>query len=148
MRDDDTPFPPSEIDAAEPATPPKPPGPPPKRRGRPPGGRTRSDYFRFGPPPEDTLHANDYVHRALMVAFSHVLMDPRLKERDRRKEMRDIARSIALITPRSRLLEAEELVKKDIASLEQENTGPEMEDATRLDRQSHRATATRGRPRR
>jgi hypothetical protein len=49
----------------------------------------------LGPPPEDAMQAAKWAHRLLMMQAYETLMDPKLSEPVRRKEIRTIMRDAA-----------------------------------------------------
>ena len=126
--------------------------PPGKRfKGRPgpkPKLDPARDFATLGAPPKDPLEAYVSALEALQVSLFHVINDPDLDERTRRKEMREIARAMTSLEPKARLFDAETRIRGDKAALDETEGGPEMEDAEEQPPEPGRAAPKRGRPRR
>lgn len=134
------------------------PDPPPKKRQRKARDATKTarpaqqfvtTYQDLGPMPADQLAMNAWVHQALGVAFRQVTQDPGVKdEKERRKEMCDIAAQMKGLVPQSRIFMAESAVLNGAQQMTGES-GPEMVNATSDERgaASGGRQARRGRPR-
>jgi hypothetical protein len=95
----------------------------------------------------DSLAANAWMHQVLAVSAHKTITDGGIDERERRKELREIAAAMRGLIPQTRLLEAETVVRGEANAMNDARTGPELEDAAPIDRSSSKPTAKRGRPR-
>lgn len=106
-----------------------------KRRGRPrgPSETTRARlaaYAELGPPPADPLEAVAWTGQALAVALHEVLTDAKLGARQRRAELRALARVQGSLIPAERLLQAERVVRSAQAAILETDGGAKLVDVT------------------
>lgn len=71
------------------------------------------ELAELGPPPADPLAANAWAHRATLLAMHNAVIDPKITERERRKEIRSLAAAAAKLMPDTRRWEAEQLIRSD-----------------------------------
>lgn len=85
---------------------------------------------KLGAPPDDPLAAQAYLYQLLVISAYDVARDTKISPRERRKELRTITASAQKLMPRARLFQAEQLVLKNKAELEQkarERQGAKLE---------------------
>ncbi len=70
------------------------------------------------PPPTDSLEANAYAHRVMMLSLYDAARDATISAKDRRKELRTIASAAAKLTPTTKIWEAVKFIKADRAELD------------------------------
>lgn len=111
---------------------------------------TAAELTELGPPDPDPLKAIAWMHRALAITAWQALREPAHQvdggEFGRRKELREIARAMASVTPQSAIYQATKIIKAD-ADTPTKPAGPELEDAPEFDGRAHRGAPRRGRPR-
>lgn len=73
----------------------------------------------FTTPPADPLEANAALHRMVVLTAYNAAQDPRIGDRERRKEIRAITAVAAKLTPDTRRYEAEQAIKTDRRELEE-----------------------------
>lgn len=88
------------------------------RQRNPPPSEPPKSLSDMPSPPADPLEAQAYAYRMLMESLHNAAKDPKISERERRKEMRTIAASAAKLLPRVRVYQAEQLILADRAELE------------------------------
>lgn len=71
------------------------------------------------PPPGDSLAQNAWAHEVVIAAMHDAMVDPNISPRERRKELRTLAAAAARLQPDTRRWEAEQLIRRDRAELEQ-----------------------------
>lgn len=134
--EDDDPAP----TVAPPAKPeiPSPPwaGKPTRRKVKPPASTRPTEEPRAAPPelvalgepPSDPLEVQAYLLKALAISARECMTDERMTPSARRKELRTIAGTATKLVPKSRIFEAEQMIKSDRAALEQrKRTGAKLE---------------------
>jgi hypothetical protein len=80
-------------------------------RGQPKKARHVADYKQLGDPPTDPLEAITWAGKALVVAMHKIAIDPDLREKDRRAELRATAKVMAALVPSERTYAAEQTVR-------------------------------------
>lgn len=89
---------------------------------QPPPSKPPLTLVSLGAPPDDALGAQNWAHRATILAMHHTMNDPLINERERRKEIRTLATAAAKLMPTSRVWEAEQLIKKWQADIERKQS--------------------------
>ncbi len=84
----------------------------------PPAAAPPQTLADLGPPPADALLANKWAHNAMLFALHDVATDQNISARERRKEMRTIAASIAKLTPTAEIQEGVEIVRRSREDIE------------------------------
>jgi len=90
----------------------------PNGGARPGAGRKRTprrleDYFALGDPPADEGDAMAYVFQTLKVSLRQAMLDAEITDRERRGELRVIARAMHSTYPRARQRKAEKALRED-----------------------------------
>jgi hypothetical protein len=98
-----------------PPAPPPPPsrGSPSEQPSAPPPG-----LIELGDPPSDSLAAQAWLHRAMIVSAHDAMNDSTISASTRRRELRTIATAAEKLMPDARRYEAEQLIKRDAAEIE------------------------------
>lgn len=96
--------------------------------GRPAAPRRVRDYVKLGARPEDPLEAAVWMHAALTESFEQAMTDPVMTERERRLEMRQIAKAMAGLVPAERLLAAERTVRRAAEDMAKPRKDPGLTD--------------------
>lgn len=81
------------------------------KQRNPPAAPPPKTLAELGPPPTDALEANKWAHNAMLFALHDVATDKDISPRERRKEMRTIAASIAKLTPTAEIQAGVEIVR-------------------------------------
>lgn len=100
------------------------------RQRNPPAAPPPAELAAMPPPPADPLQAQVYAYQMLVLSMHNTAMDPKISDRERRKELRTTAASIAKLVPRARLAQAEQMILEDRRELEQkalEKRGAKLE---------------------
>lgn len=88
------------------------------------------DLIALGHPPDDTLEAQKYLLRANMINAHEVINDETLKPKERWRWIQTISETVHKLVPKSRIFEAENLIKGDRAALERKKPrGAKLEPA-------------------
>lgn len=116
--------------AANGLPPPPPPAPPTRFADQP--SKPPETLVDLGPPPEDALAAQAWLHRAMVLSAADAMLDTEISAATRRRELRTIAIAADKLVPNRDLWEARELIKRDREALEQRaraRTGAKLEGA-------------------
>lgn len=76
--------------------------------------------------PQDPLAVISWAGRAMALSMYKAMTDPNVDERTRRHEMRQIAKSLALLVPAERLEAAERTIREAQEVMGQDRKDPEM----------------------
>jgi hypothetical protein len=71
------------------------------------------EHRRIGPPPTDELDLPGWLLKHLAAELWAVLRDPKMRERERRSELKSAARTLDRLIPTARMRRAERLIKEE-----------------------------------
>lgn len=89
-----------------------------------------ADYAKAGDPPLDPLAAVEWFAKVLTIAAQQVIADGTISEKNRRNELRQIAKSVSTMVPLERLLEAERKVRRAADEMDRPNADSELKNVS------------------